>query len=72
MAYDFQFKALQDLAKTNLNYFSEIQKTQKQRDEIQLKLDASVKALRKKKSNWILPTALGVVGGLVGGVIISR
>jgi hypothetical protein len=72
VAYDLQLKSLNDLIISNLEYFKRMQTSEQQREKLQIQLDDSVKALRKKKSNWILPTSLGVVGGLVLGIVISN
>ncbi len=72
VAYNFQFSKLQELAVINLDYFDKVEASEIKRKSLQIKLDESVKALRQKKSNWILPTALGVIGGLVGGMLLSN
>lgn len=72
VAYDLQFKSLNDLINSNLDYFKRMRTSEMQREKLQIQLDDSVKALRKKKNNWILPTSLGVVGGVVLGVLISN
>lgn len=72
VAYDLQLNQLNGLVESNLEYFKQIQTIELQRQNLQIQLDNSVKALRKKKNNWILPTSLGVVGGLVVGVVLSN
>lgn len=72
VAYDLQLKSLNDLVESNLDYFKRMQFFEIERQQLQLQIDESVKALRKKKNNWILPTSLGVVGGVVLGVLISN
>lgn len=72
VAYNLQLTTLNDLVESNLNYFKRIQTAELQRQNLQLQLDKSVKALRKKKNNWILPASIGLVGGLVVGVLISN
>lgn len=73
VAYDNQVNTLNDLVQLNLEYYNMIEANVKIQQNLQLQLDQSVKALRKKKrGNWILPTTIGVVGGLVGGVIIAK
>ncbi|MFC0605905.1 hypothetical protein [Winogradskyella pulchriflava] len=72
VAYNAQYTTLQDLIKSNLDYFKKIQTEELKRANLQQQLDDSVKALRKKKNNWLLPTSIGVVGGLVLGVVISN
>ncbi|WP_179022076.1 hypothetical protein [Winogradskyella forsetii] len=72
VAYGLQFNTLQAYAADNLEYLSKVTESNLQRELLQSKLDESVKALRKKKSNWILPTMIGVVGGLVIGGLVSN
>lgn len=72
VAYDLQLKSLNDLVESNLDYFKRMQFFEIERQQLQLQIDESVKALRKKKNNWLLPTSLGVVGGVVLGVLISN
>ena len=60
------------LIETNLTYFGQINTYQSETERLQLELDQSVKALRKKKNAWQLPTALGLVGGLIGGVLLAN
>ena len=72
VAYDLQLTTLNDLVESNLDYFKRIQASELQRQQLQLQLDESVKALRKKKNNWILPASIGLVGGLVGGFILTN
>lgn len=72
VAYDSKTLLFDNMVKRNLSLFDEIQKQQSKRELLQKQLDQSVKALRKKKNNWLLPTAIGIVGGIVTGVIISN
>jgi len=72
IAYIDLQKQFDFLVETNLTYFGRINTYQSETVRLQLQLDESVKALRKKKNAWQLPTALGVIGGLVGGVLISN
>ena len=72
VAYNLQYTTLQAYAQSNLEYFAEVQESEIKLQALQIKLNESVKALRKKKNNWILPTTIGVVGGLVGGLVLSR
>ena len=72
VAYDLQLTTLNDLVESNLDYFKRIQASELQRQQLQLQLDESVKALRKNKNNWILPASIGLVGGLVGGFILTN
>lgn len=72
VAYDLQLKSLNDLVESNLDYFKRMQFFEIERQQLQLQIDESVKALRKKKNNWLLPTSLGVVGGVVLGVLIGK
>lgn len=72
VAYKLQYNTLQELAASNLEYFSEVQAEEIKRIALQKELNKAIVALRKKKSNWILPTTLGVVGGLVGGLLLSN
>ena len=72
VAYNFQFATLQELVQSNLDYFQRVKSEQLKREELQLKLDESIKALRKKKNNWLLPTTIGTVVGLIGGIVLSN
>ncbi len=72
IAYIDLQKQFDFLVETNLAYFSQLNTYQSETERLQLQLDKSVKALRRKKNNWILPTTIGVVGGLIGGVLIAN
>ena len=72
VAYKLQVRTLDILVESNLRFFEQIQQHQIQQEQLQKQIDDSVKALRKKKNNWILPTSIGVVAGLVGGAIINN
>ena len=71
-AYSLQYNTLQELADSNLQYFAEMQAAEIKREALQVDLNNALVALRKKKNNWLLPTAVGLVGGLVGGLVLSR
>lgn len=68
-AYDFQYISLKEYAKSSLDYFSKVQESEIKMHALQMELDNSIKALREKKSDWVLPTSLGVVGGLILGIL---
>ena len=72
VAYDNQVSAFNILIKSNTEFLQQIQEDQKKRDILQKQLDDSVKALRKKKNNWLLPTGIGLGVGIVGGFIIAN
>lgn len=72
VAYKEQGLLLSGLVESNLEYFKKLKADELKRAQLQQQLDASIKALRKKKNNWLLPTSIGVVGGLIVGVVISN
>lgn len=72
VAYDSLQIANADLIKYNLDYLQRLKSEEVKREKLQQQLDDSVKALRKKKKNWILPTSFGVFGGVILGVFISN
>lgn len=72
IAYDSQLKTLNVLVESNFDYFKLMQAAELKRDQLQIELEESVEALRKKKNNWVLPTSLGVIGGVVIGAFISN
>lgn len=72
VAYNLQLNSFNDLINSNLEYFKKLQEEELKRKQLQEQLDDSVKALRRKKNNWLLPTSLGIVGGVVLGVVISN
>lgn len=72
VAYNLQYTTLQDLVIANLDYFKQVKKEEAKRIEIQKQLDKSIKALRKKRNNWLLPATIGAVGGLIGGFVLTK
>lgn len=72
VAYNSQLTVFNDLVESNLAYFKKLRDEEAKRLELQKQLDASVKALRKKRNNWILPASIGAVGGVVLGALISN
>lgn len=72
VAYNLQYSTLQELVIANLDYFKQVREEEAKRIEIQKQLDESIKALRNKKNNWIVPAAIGTIGGLIGGFIITN
>ena len=73
VAYVSQVGNINELVQLNLKYYNNIQANIKSKEKLQLELDESLKALRKKKKgNWILPTAIGITGGLLGGVLLVK
>ncbi len=60
------------IVETNIEYFKRVSEEEAKRIQLQKQYDESVEALKKKKSNWALPTSLGVVGGLVVGMLLSN
>lgn len=72
VAYNLQYTTLQDLVIANLDYFKQVKTEEAKRIEIQKQLDESIKALRKKRNNWLLPATIGAVGGLIGGFVLTK
>lgn len=73
VAYNKQVLNINNLIETNLSYFRTLQQKQARQIELQNQLYESVKALRKKKKgNWIVPTLIGLAGGLTGGVLLIK
>lgn len=72
VAYDYQKKALADLVVSNLKFFNQYNAEVELRTQLQTDLDESINALKRKQNNWLMPTALGVLGGFAVGVLTSN
>ena len=60
------------IVETNIEYFKRVSEEEAKRIQLQKEYDESVEALKKKKYNWMLPTSLGVVIGLVVGMVLGN
>lgn len=70
-SYDFQYLSLKAYAKSSLDYFAKAQSYEIKKTALQLQLDAYIEAQNKPKNNWVLPTSVGVVVGLLVGVVFG-